>query len=174
MNAPSITYTPYQYAHPSHTHPSLAHPSPLPHTHTQGAASSARAATGQFPRLPIVPPAHELITTAIKRAERVAVPKTVKNEAQRAKARTARLLDTLTKEVSVPLGVLIRGFPPPHVLHPFETALLQLTVGEERYVRTLARVNALRKSVLEVWWLCFSFERGFLREAPLTHTHMPP
>lgn len=122
---------------------------PLPTTHSQ-APTIQRAATGQFPRLPVVPPAHELITTALKRAERVAVPKTVKNEAQRAKARTARLLDTLTKEVSVPLGVLLKGFPPPHTLHPFETALLQLTVGEERYVKTLMRVRALRKSVVEV------------------------
>lgn len=88
--------------------------------------------------------------TAVKRAERVSVPKTIKNEAQRAKARTARLLDTLTKEVAVPLGKLVRGFPPPSALHPFETALLQLTVGEDRYERTVARVDALRKSVLEV------------------------
>jgi nucleolar GTP-binding protein len=64
--------------------------------------------------------------------------------------RAARQLDTLTKEVAVPLGKYMKGFPEVSKLHPFEQALLELTLGAGTYENTLARVNTLRKSVLEV------------------------
>ena len=59
-------------------------------------------------------------------------------------------MDTLTKEVCVPLGKYMKGFPPVHRLHPFETAMLELTWGTARYEQALARVDALRKSILQV------------------------
>lgn len=105
---------------------------------------------GVFQQLPQVSPAVEIIGTALKRAERVPYNKKLKNEAARTKNRVARQLDTLTKEVAMPLGRYMRGFPAPASLHPFERALLELTVGEERYLRTLARVDVLRKAALEV------------------------
>ena len=64
--------------------------------------------------------------------------------------RAARALDTLMKELCVPLGAYIKGFPPPGRLHPFERALLELTVGPGTYERVLARVEALRRSTVEV------------------------
>lgn len=63
----------------------------------------------------------------------------------------------------MPLGAYIKGFPPPARLHPFELALLELTVGPGTYERVLARVEALRRSTVEVrgvlagWgppWVC--------------------
>ena len=50
----------------------------------------------------------------------------------------------------MPLGKIVRGFPATEQLHPFEQALLVLTIGPERYERHLAGVNSLRKSLLEV------------------------
>ena len=53
------------------------------------------------------------------------------------------------KELCVPLGAYISGFPQPGRLHPFERALLELTVGPGTYERVLARVEALRRSTVE-------------------------
>ena len=50
----------------------------------------------------------------------------------------------------MPLGAYIRGFPAPARLHPVERALLELTVGAGTYERVLARVDALRRSTVEV------------------------
>lgn len=41
------------------------------------------------------------------------------------------------------------GFPSPPSLHPFEAALLDLTVGNAMYRSTLQRVDSLRKSLQE-------------------------
>ena len=61
----------------------------------------------------------------------------------------AKQLDALTKELTVPLGKWLKGFPEVVTLHPFEVALLELTLGEDRYDKTLRRVDALRKRLLE-------------------------
>ena len=50
----------------------------------------------------------------------------------------------------MPLAGYGRGFPPPARLHPFESALLELTVGPGTYERTLAQVDALRRATVEV------------------------
>eukprot|EP00884_Botryococcus_braunii_P021816 jgi/Botrbrau1/8318/Bobra.0081s0007.1 len=63
-------------------------------------------------------------------------------------------MDTLAKEVSVPLGAMLKGFPERAQLHPFERALLLLTVGPEAYERHQARVNNLRRTTLEVGKAC--------------------
>ena len=54
------------------------------------------------------------------------------------------------KELCVPLGAYIKSFPAPSRLHPFERALLELTVGAGTCERVLARVEALRRSTVEV------------------------
>lgn len=64
--------------------------------------------------------------------------------------RTARQMDFTMKALTGPLTTYMRGFPAPPRLHPFERALLDLTVGEERYVGVLQRVDSLRKKLTEV------------------------
>ncbi len=59
-------------------------------------------------------------------------------------------MDTLMQALTVPLTRYLNDFPAPDVLHPFERALLELTVGEARYVTALERVAALRKPLSEV------------------------
>lgn len=72
---------------------------------------------------------------------------------------TARQLDALTKELAVPLGKLVKGFPAVSQLHEFEQALLLLTLGPQRYERHVDGVDSLRKSLLEV---CHSVGRKIL------------
>lgn len=59
-------------------------------------------------------------------------------------------MDFTMKALTGPLATYMRGFPAPPRLHPFERALLDLTVGEERYVGVLQRVDTLRKKLTEV------------------------
>lgn len=106
--------------------------------------------TGAFQRLPMVSPSREIIESAMRRAERVGGNKKLKNEAARAKNRAARQLDGLMKELAAPLGTYERGFPRRSRLHPFENALLELTVGSVSYDRALTRITALRKASVEV------------------------
>ncbi|EFJ44602.1 hypothetical protein VOLCADRAFT_95251 [Volvox carteri f. nagariensis] len=71
----------------------------------------------------------------------------LKNETEKARSRAARRLDCFMKELSVPLSRYLAGFPPPGRLHPFEGALLALTVGEGNYKAALQRVDRLRRAV---------------------------
>lgn len=50
----------------------------------------------------------------------------------------------------MPLSRYVAGFPRPPALHPFEEALLDLTVGVKTYTAVLSRVDALRKALQEV------------------------
>lgn len=117
---------------------------------TTAPAAAPKRHTGAFQRLPMVAPSKEIIESALRRAERVGGNKKLKNEAARAKNRAARQLDALMKELAAPLGTYEKGFPRTSRLHPFENALLELTVGSESYDRALARVSALRKASVEV------------------------
>lgn len=58
-------------------------------------------------------------------------------------------MDTLMKELSVPLTRYVGAFPQYQRLHPFEQALLELTVGRGNYETILAKVDSLRKSIQE-------------------------
>jgi nucleolar GTP-binding protein len=63
----------------------------------------------------------------------------------------AKQLDALTKELTVPLGQWLKGFPEVSALHPFEVALLELTLGEDRYDKTLKRwVHTARTRLVSI------------------------
>eukprot|EP00955_Chlamydomonas_euryale_P105647 365655-Chlamydomonas_euryale.AAC.5 len=49
-------------------------------------------------------------------------------------------MDTLMKELSVPLTRYLAAFPAFERLHPFEQALLELTVGRDKYINVLSKV----------------------------------
>jgi len=91
-----------------------------------------------------------MLEGALRKAAKVGPSKGLKNITAKERSKSAKQLDTLTQLLTTPLGKYIKGFPDSARLHPFERALLDLTVGEERYERTLERVNALRKSSLEM------------------------
>lgn len=50
----------------------------------------------------------------------------------------------------MPLSRYLKAFPPLSALHPFEAALLDLTVGAATYASVLGKADALRKSLQEV------------------------
>jgi len=126
---------------------------------------------GAFARLPVVPLPAEHLAGATRRAFRGAnkpaktagtsTPAPATKQRQAPAAAAASRLDALAQAVCTPLGALTRAFPPPASLHPFEAALLDLTLastaggsapegsGTARYEKTLARVDAGRRAVLE-------------------------
>jgi nucleolar GTP-binding protein len=92
-------------------------------------------------RVPVLPPPAEQLASALKRAARVAPSAAIKNEAEKERNRAARQLDALMKELSSPLTRAVKGFPRPGALHPFEAALLDLTVGAGPYASILGKVG---------------------------------
>ena len=97
----------------------------------------------------MVAPADEHLGSAVKRAGKVQAAKGLRSEAQKARSLVAKRLDALTKELTVPLGVYVKGFPALDRLHPFERTLVELTLGAGVYERALERVNRLRIRLLE-------------------------
>jgi nucleolar GTP-binding protein len=56
-----------------------------------------------------------------------------------------------TQELSVPMTKWLKAFPAMSSLHPFEAALLDLTVGKGTYTSVLGKVDSLRKALQEVY-----------------------
>ena len=56
----------------------------------------------------------------------------------------------VVKAISAPLNACVKGFPTQEALHPFEKALLDLTIGLDAYQRRLSRVAAMRQACVEV------------------------
>jgi nucleolar GTP-binding protein len=111
------------------------------------------AKPGMLNAVPLVAPAEETLVSALKRAARLTATAGLPpeaSEAAKSRRRAAQQLDGLTKALTAPLAAYCSGFPSPARLHPFERALLDLTVGTREYERTLARIDLLRKGTLEV------------------------
>ncbi|WIA15058.1 hypothetical protein OEZ85_001756 [Tetradesmus obliquus] len=105
---------------------------------------------GALQKVPVISPPDELAASALKRALKVQPAAGLKNEAEKERSRAAKQLDTHMKELSVPLSRYLKAFPPLSALHPFEAALLDLTVGAATYASVLGKADALRKSLQEV------------------------
>lgn len=105
-----------------------------------------------FQRIPQVPSADSHIKSALRKASRLQGNKKIKGKVQHARNLSARKLDALTKEISVPLGVIVKGFPTCGRMHPFERALLDLTIGAGTYEKRLQQLDSLRKSCVQVYW----------------------
>jgi nucleolar GTP-binding protein len=71
-------------------------------------------------------------------------------DAARERNKSAKQLDALTTGVCKPLKEYVKGFPPPERLHPFERALLELTLSDKKYRTTLAAVDSMRKGMLGI------------------------
>ncbi|CAI5495434.1 unnamed protein product [Closterium sp. Naga37s-1] len=112
--------------------------------------SKRQYAIGALQQLPAVSPAAEIIGTALRRAKHVRASRGIMNAAKRERSKGAQQLDCLTKEISGPLGRYVRLFPRRPQLHPFESCLVELTLGDGVYEEVLSRVDALRKRVLDV------------------------
>lgn len=110
--------------------------------------------------------ADEIVSSAAKKAKRVQKNKKFLGPAAQARNFTARQMDTLMKELTLPLNRYLKEFPAIEKLHKFEEALLDLTVTSERYNKVLGRILQLRKtttlvrSLKPLHNLCFRFLDG--------------
>lgn len=122
----------------------------MPHTHLQKHAHprmhTRHPPPGMLQLVPVVNPPSEHLASALKRSARVPPSAAIKNEAEKERNRAARQLDTLMKELSVPLTKYLAGFPKLGSLHPFEAALLDLTVGKGTYTAVIAKVGVFKGS----------------------------
>ena len=132
---------------------SAARPPPLAAAAGESAPRAAAAppssAAGAFSKLPVVPAADDHLASAVRRAGRVRADPKIKNDAARARHAAARRLDALAQALCTPVGAMTRAFPAVDALHPFDAALLTLTLGDGRYEKTLARVDAGRRAALQ-------------------------
>ncbi|OIW07625.1 hypothetical protein TanjilG_16606 [Lupinus angustifolius] len=113
-------------------------------------ASRKIESIGAFQKLPIVMPSIDILGSALKKARRVSATKGISNIAKREKNKGAKQLDALMKELAVPLRTYVENFPKKTYLHPYESSLIELTLGDGYYEKVLGKVDALRKRVVSV------------------------
>jgi nucleolar GTP-binding protein len=101
-------------------------------------------------RVPNVSPADDILVSGLKRASRVTPTKGLRDPALKERNRSAKQLDALTTALCKPLGEYVKGFPKPDRLHPFERALLELTLRDGKYDAALRAVDSTRKTMLSV------------------------
>ena len=100
---------------------------------------------GIFTRLPSVAAASELKTSARKKATRATPGKGLKDPALREKSLSVKRLQAMTSGYCNPLKTYVKGFPNPDRFHPFERALLELTLSDKKYRTTVEAVDKMRK-----------------------------
>lgn len=105
---------------------------------------------GAFQHLPMVACSSDLLGSALRKARNVGPTRGINNIAKRERNRGAKQLDTLTKELALPLRVYIEKFPRKHHLHAYEYSLIDLTFGTGKYEEVLENVNTFRKKILDV------------------------
>ena len=101
---------------------------------------------GIFTRLPSVAAAAELKESARKRATRATPGKGLK-DAAREKSLGVKRLEAMTSAYCTPLKTYVKGFPNPDRFHPFERALLELTLSDKKYRTTVEAVDVMRKGL---------------------------
>ncbi|KAI5062895.1 hypothetical protein GOP47_0021442 [Adiantum capillus-veneris] len=105
---------------------------------------------GAFQHLPMVVCSRELLGSALRKARNIGPTKGICNIAKRERNKGAKQLDTLTKELALPLRVYIEKFPRNQHLHAYEYSLIDLTFGTGKYEEVLENVNTFRKKILDV------------------------
>ena len=106
--------------------------------------------TGVLVRVPNVSPAVDILNSSLKRASRVTPTKGLRDPVLKERNRSAKQLQALTAGLCTPLREYVKGFPAVERLHPFERALLELTLRDGSYETTLHKVNTARKGLLEI------------------------
>ncbi|OUS42732.1 P-loop containing nucleoside triphosphate hydrolase protein, partial [Ostreococcus tauri] len=104
---------------------------------------------GAFARLPSVANASELRASARKKANRVTPTRGLK-EAARERNLGMKRIEAMTFGYCTPLKTYVKGFPSPERFHPFERALLELTLSDTKYRTTVEAVDVMRKGLLGI------------------------
>ena len=104
--------------------------------------------TGMLNRVPNVAQSKDILLSGVKRASRITHTSGIRVPLLKERNKSAKQLDGLTTGLCKPLGEYVKGFPKIDRLHPFEKAMLELTVDPETYVKTIREVDAARKAML--------------------------
>ena len=104
--------------------------------------------TGMLNRVPNVAQSKDILLSGVKRASRITHTSGMRVPLLKERNKSAKQLDGLTTGLCKPLGEYVKGFPKINRLHPFEKAMLELTVDPETYVKTIREVDAARKAML--------------------------
>ena len=110
--------------------------------------TTRRAKTGILNRVPNVAQSKDILLSGLKRSQRITHTSGLRVPLLKERNKSAKQLDGLTTALCKPLGEYVKGFPKIERLHPFERALLELTVDPEVYAKTIAEVDQARKSML--------------------------
>jgi nucleolar GTP-binding protein len=110
--------------------------------------TKGRARTGILNRVPNVAQSKDILLSGLKRSQRITHTSGLRVPLLKERNKSAKQLDGLTTALCKPLGEYVKGFPKIERLHPFERALLELTVDPEVYAKTIAEVDQARKSML--------------------------
>ena len=116
---------------------------------TEAARAGRRYRPGAFARLPSVANASELRASARKKANRVTPTRGLK-EAARERNLGMKRIEAMTFGYCTPLKTYVKGFPSPERFHPFERALLELTLSDTKYRTTVEAVDVMRKGLLGI------------------------
>ena len=115
---------------------------------TISAATTKNMKTGVLNRVPNVAQSKDILLSGLKRSSRITHTSGLRVPLLKERNKSAKQLDGLTTALCKPLGEYVKGFPKIDRLHPFEKALLELTVDPETYAKTISEVDQARKSML--------------------------
>ncbi|XP_022733699.1 nucleolar GTP-binding protein 1 isoform X5 [Durio zibethinus] len=118
---------------------------PTPETKPKDKSSPKVETIGAFQKLPMVMPSIDMFHSALRKAKRTLPTKGIANIAKRERNRGAKQLDALMKELAVPLRGYIENFPKRMYLHPYEQSLIELTLGDGNYEKSLSKKEAEKR-----------------------------
>ena len=110
----------------------------------------ARSLTGRLKSAPIIQPYDEMFNAAVKVIRKIKPRDDIRKESERAGNKSARVMDTLMKELGGKVNAYKKAFPVFKNLHPFEMSLLDLSIGTASYARILQSVDDLKKELTQV------------------------
>mmetsp|Transcript_518 Transcript_518/g.960 ORF Transcript_518/g.960 Transcript_518/m.960 type:complete len:418 (-) Transcript_518:29-1282(-) len=106
--------------------------------------------TGQLRSIPMVADPGDILAGALNRAKKQTPAPRIQNAAEREKSKAQKQMQALHMGIIGPLKRYMEGFPRLSRTHPFEHAMITLTLGDARYDSTLDEVGSLRKRMNEV------------------------
>ncbi len=98
--------------------------------------------------LPTIATAEELVERALRRASRLT--SRIRDPRHRARELSARKIQAITDNLADPLHKVVKQYPSVDRLHPFDRALLELTVDVDGFRQALGGIDWARKEVLRL------------------------
>ena len=98
--------------------------------------------------IPTIATAEELIDRALNRASKV--EESVKNADYRARLVAVRKINSVSDNIANHLQTYVKAFPSFDNIHPFDRAIIDLTVGVDKLRKALGGTDWARKQVLEI------------------------